>query len=297
MIEALPHYEKCFFVHYQRGNFGENTEILALLTYSKGKSKEFSKTFFSSEEDSIKEYAEHIKQLREEGLILVHWCQDGIDFGTVHINLRYKELTGKELGLTYENEINLAYWLIRKYGNGYVSDPKLDNLGKLNNFRGIRETELGKGTYNNDRLLLIAKIYISAFSNTLKIEAPQQANKIAAPQPININESRTKKIISETISNIDKQGWEYAFISEYDYNLFAELLTNFFEDKPYKLPETPIQLKRTCKTKLAKALGEIHKELSNEDKLSTDTDYFRIIRALNHFEKVKEGDLYKALTR
>jgi len=141
---------------------------------------------------------------------------------------------------------------------------------------------------------LDTEIYIS------QIEVLEYINKISsnkAPQPININESRTKKIISETISNIDKQGWEYAFFSEYDYNLFAEVLTNFFEDKPYKLPETPIQLKRTCKTKLAKALGEIHKELSNEDKLSTDNNYFQIIRTLNHFEKVKKGDLYKALTR
>lgn len=117
------------------------------------------------------------------------------------------------------------------------------------------------------------------------------------PQPISVNESRTKKVIFETITNIDKQGWQYAFVSEQDYNLFTDLLTNFFEYKPYTLPETIIQLKRTCKTKVAKALGEIHKELSNENKLSTDTKYFQLIRVLSHFEKETEGDLYKALTR
>lgn len=117
------------------------------------------------------------------------------------------------------------------------------------------------------------------------------------PQPISINESRTKKVIFETITNIDKQGWQYAFVSEQDYNLFTDLLTNFFEYKPYTLPETTIQLKRTCKTKVAKALGEIHKELSNENKLSADTNYFQLIRVLSHFEKETEGDLYKALTR
>lgn len=111
------------------------------------------------------------------------------------------------------------------------------------------------------------------------------------------NGSRTKKVIFETITNIDKQGWQYAFVSETDYNLFTDLLTNFFEYKPYTLPETIIQLKRTCKTKVARALGEIHKELSNENKLSTDTKYFQLIRVLSHFEKEKEGDLYKALTR
>lgn len=124
-------------------------------------------------------------------------------------------------------------------------------------------------------------------------------NEIQAlpPQPISVNESRTKKVIFETITNIDKQGWQYAFVSETDYNLFTDLLTNFFEYKPYTLPETIIHLKRTCKTKVAKALGEIHKELSNENKLSTDTKYFQLIRVLSHFEKETEGDLYKALTR
>jgi hypothetical protein len=121
--------------------------------------------------------------------------------------------------------------------------------------------------------------------------------KALPPQSISVNESRTKKVIFETITNIDKQGWQYAFVSEQDYNLFTDLLTNFFEYKPYTLPETIIQLKRTCKTKVAKALGEIHKELSNENKLSTNTEYFQLIRVLSHFEKEKEGDLYKALTR
>lgn len=121
--------------------------------------------------------------------------------------------------------------------------------------------------------------------------------KALPPQPISVNESRTKKVIFETITNIDKQGWQYAFFSEQDYNLFTDLLTNFFEYKPYTLPETIIQLKRTCKTKVAKALGEIHKALSNENKLRTDTKYFQLIRVLSHFEKETKEDLYKALTR
>lgn len=121
--------------------------------------------------------------------------------------------------------------------------------------------------------------------------------KALPPQPISINENRTKKVIIETLTNIDKRGWQYAFINEQDYNFFTDLLTNFFEYKPYTLPETSIQLKKSCATKVAKALGEMHKELSNENKLSTDTNYFKLIRVLNHFKEKKEGDLYKALTR
>lgn len=124
-----------------------------------------------------------------------------------------------------------------------------------------------------------------------------ESKKPAPPQPIDKEQNRTKKVIAETFENMDKKGWQYAFATEQDYNLFADLLTNFFEYKPYTLPETTIQLKRTCKTKVAKALGEIHKELSNENKLITDTKYFQLIRVLSHFEKETEGDLYKALTR
>lgn len=145
---------------------------------------------------------------------------------------------------------------------------------------------------------LIAENHLDDFINQCnRILKYRLVGQTKAPQPVNINESRTKELIADIISSIDNKGWQYAFVSEYDYNLFTDLLTSFFEDKNYKLPETTIQLKRTCKTKLARALGEIHKELSNENKLSTDTNFFQIVRTLNHFEKEKEGDLYKALTR
>ena len=121
--------------------------------------------------------------------------------------------------------------------------------------------------------------------------------KTLPPQPIDKQQNRTKQLIVETFENMDKKGWQYAFSTEQDYNLFTNLLTNFFEYKDYSIPETAIQLKRSCKTKVAKALGEIHKELSNENKLSTDTEYFNIIRVLSHFQNEKERDLYKALTR
>lgn len=126
----------------------------------------------------------------------------------------------------------------------------------------------------------------------------QEPHKEALPpQPIDKEQNRTKNVIAATFENIDKNGWAYAFTSEQDYNLFTDLLTNFFEYKDYSIPETPIQLKRGCKTKVAKALGEIHKELSNENKLTTDTNYFNLVRVLSHFESEKQNDLYKALTR
>lgn len=115
-------------------------------------------------------------------------------------------------------------------------------------------------------------------------------------QPIDGNQNRTKRVIADTFKKMDTKGWQYAFVSEQDYILFIDLLTKFFEYKPYTLPETTIQLKRTCKTKVAKTLGEIHAELS-ENPLKSDIEYFKIVKVLNHFKEVSNFDLVKAMQR
>lgn len=108
--------------------------------------------------------------------------------------------------------------------------------------------------------------------------------------------SKTKEMINEMFENFDEKGWGYAFENENDYKTFVDLLSNFFEYKNYTIPKNIIRLKRMCKTKLAKLLGEIHKE-SSENKLRNDIQFFKIIRVLNHFQNETEQDLYKALTR
>lgn len=183
------------------------------------------------------------------------------------------------------------------YEKGLLTEPQKIKLELVLNERKMK---LKQGYVNSskDDEQQYRKILKEWFADEKRfIDEVTPIVKALPPQPISVNESRTKKVILETINNMDKQGWQYAFVSEQDYNLFTDLLTNFFEYKPYTLPKTKIQLKRTCKTKVAKALGEIHKELSNENKLSADTKYFHLIRVLSHFEKEPEGDLYKALTR
>jgi hypothetical protein len=116
-------------------------------------------------------------------------------------------------------------------------------------------------------------------------------------QILDLKQSRTKELIIEYFNNIDKkQGWQYAFVSEQDFNLFTDILTNFFENNPYTLPQNPIQLKKGCKTKVAKVLGEIYKD-SCEIKLRTNNEFFEIIRVLSPFKNQTINDLYKALTR
>ncbi len=180
------------------------------------------------------------------------------------------------------NEDNYSFYTVYSYHDEALLDFAIDAKLNIEHYKQNYKVILG---------------YLKSFESNIKATKEQQKNETLPPQQIDEIQNRTKKIIVDTFENMDKKGWQYAFSTEQDYNLFADLLTNFFEYNPYTLPETTIQLKRTCKTKVAKALGEIHKELSNENKLSTDTEYFQLIRVLSHFEKEMEGDLYKALTR
>ena len=130
----------------------------------------------------------------------------------------------------------------------------------------------------------------------LKTPLWEQLNGNLPSQHLDKSETRTKKVISESFENMDKRGWEYAFVSLSDYDLFLDLLTRFFAYKPYTLPKITIQLKRTCKTKVAKALGEIHKELS-EQPLNSDKEYLNIVRLSNHFKDVSDFELVKSMHR
>lgn len=108
--------------------------------------------------------------------------------------------------------------------------------------------------------------------------------------------SKTKQIISKELDALDnKDGWGYAFKDETDYNTFLNLLTCYFEHKPYCLPEKVIQLKKSCKTRLAKSFRPIHKELG--EKLKSDTEFFKIIKILNHFENLNDVEIYLAINR
>jgi len=137
--------------------------------------------------------------------------------------------------------------------------------------------------------------FIKAAISQAQQKAESEEKKSSVVNQENPGEtSPYKTLIINSFSAMDKQGWEYAFSSQDDFNTFVTILTNFFEDKEYSLPKSVIILKRTCRTKLAKTLGGIHKELS-ENPLKSDRKFLKILRILNYFKK--ETDLYKALTR
>jgi hypothetical protein len=270
-----------------QGYFNENNreflEKYFLREFKKAEKEQFFKAdeFFNGCIKVIESWEKHLQNRVFERKNELYLMLNGAKNGT----MKYGDLQGKTIEQKKMETI--------EYCEQELKDVRPDGIGSLTFTVHLHSLTNGRIAHNMvyNEVLYVKQSILKAFQKT------QPKNDTLPPQPININDSRTKKLIFETFANIDKQGWKYTFISEQDYNLFTDLLTNFFEYKPYTLPKTAIQLKRTCKTKVAKALGEIHKELSNENKLSTDNEYFKLIRVLNHFEKEKESDLYKALTR
>jgi len=164
MLTPLPSYRSVFFIHYSCDNFDEGTQIFCLGIYAKDEVQEFCG---ENEAEFIEAYCRSVTKLCAEGLIPIHWNQNRPAYGAAHICSRYKELTGKDIELYYPNNINLAGWLIEKYGDDYISHPRLDNLTELNNLRG-HSTEQGSRTFFSNRLILLSKIYCLELTNKLK---------------------------------------------------------------------------------------------------------------------------------
>ena len=193
----------------------------------------------------------------------------------------------------FESELRLTKDDNRIGTKTYLKAKILQPIAEYRKWYNINQEELAKLKPNS-----VCDKVIDIFERTEKevlIYFPELGEDVLEHQKTK-KQSRTKKVIAETFENMDKKGWQYAFSTEQDYILFTDLLTDFFEYKRYLIPETAIQLKRTCKTKLAKALGEIHAELS-ENPLNSDTEYIKIVRVLNHFKEGSDFDLVKAMQR
>jgi hypothetical protein len=172
MIKELPKYSDVFFVHYQCEHFEIGNKITSLSIFTNGRVIDF---INETEPQIIYNFSQKVIELCNNGLIPIHWNQDRTYFSVEHIKTRYKELTGNELILEYINELNLAEWLIFKYGTDYAKHPRLDELAKLNNFHGITDKE--SRIFHTNRILLLTKIYFNALNETLKIERQFDASK------------------------------------------------------------------------------------------------------------------------
>lgn len=176
MLAPLPSYRSVFFVHYSCDKFDEGTQIFRLGIYANDEMQEFCG---DNEAEFIEAYCRRVTQLCAEGLIPIHWNQNIPAYGVAHICSRYKELTGRDIELQYTNCINLSGWFIEKYGDDYISHPRLDKLAELNNLSG-KSTEQGSRTFFSNRLILLSKIYCLELNNKLKTATsplPLQSSK------------------------------------------------------------------------------------------------------------------------
>lgn len=130
------------------------------------------------ETQKIKEFKQKIDSLKANGGTILHWNQISSEFGARHINNRYMELTGNELGLSYGHEaVNLAYEMVKIYGDEYVNHPRLDNLAKLNGWFGAERDEPCP-LFDHKRTALIVKIFFGAINGTLKTMDSEYREKL-----------------------------------------------------------------------------------------------------------------------
>lgn len=144
------------------------------------------------------------------------------------------------------------------------------------------------------------KVEIKGLEYLNKKNQVEELNKLKRNIPTEKDKQTldTEQIIINEFESIDRnKGWRYAFKNENDFNSFVELLTLYFKHESYTLPQTIIQLKIRTKTKVAKALREIHKELSNEDNLRNDFKFLELIRVLSTFNNLSIEDIYDNLTK
>jgi hypothetical protein len=220
MKDSLPSYKEVFFVHYQCDKFDEGNGIKEMGIYAKGKCKEYKGT---DEAAVIEQYCQRVKELCAEGLIPVHWNQNRPYFGADHICERYKEITGNDIAIEYENDIELSGLLIEIYGDDYVPHPRLDNLAELNQCFGSTLDSKRVRTLSADRLILVSKMYHKLLNNKLIIGKPEATMQL----PIEIVPT---KLPSKTIDNKLKLFPDYLLHSQKD-NLAAALRTEFSAEK------------------------------------------------------------------
>lgn len=195
--------------------------------------------------------------------------------------------------------ISTVYWNVVFT---YVELIEIQEFYKRNIIRGVEvdytfinspNREYQKQDENHQ--IIAHTLYL--FRNWIEALQFQQAEAVKEHESTEV--SQTKKIILKEIESIDKnKGWGYAFVNEKDLNIFVYLLTSYFEYKHFALPQNIIILKKDCKTRFAKLLRPIHKELSNENKkLKSDVEFFQIIKVLNHFKEMSDEEIYQAITR
>lgn len=157
-------------VHYARSPFYEfrYNEVWGLFIWHQDEFLSFQYDKPDEEAAVIFDYKATLDKLKQNGGTIIHWNQTSSEYGPKHISKRYFDLTGNYLGLDYgKDSINLAYELVKIYGDEYVDHPRLDKLAKLNGWFGAERDEPCP-IFDHNRTALIVKIFYATINGTLK---------------------------------------------------------------------------------------------------------------------------------
>lgn len=158
-------------VHFARSPFDERRykEVWGLFIYHNDEFLSFPIDNLEDEAAVIFDFKETLDVLRAKGGTVIHWNQTSMEFGPKFISNRYRELTGNHLGLDYgKDSVNLAYELIKIYGDGYVDHPRLEKLAQLNGWGWGRERYEPCPLFDHNRTALIMRIFYATINSTLK---------------------------------------------------------------------------------------------------------------------------------
>lgn len=106
-----------------------------------------------------------------------------------------------------------------------------------------------------------------------------------------------KEFICDELRAMHRDGWQYAFKDENDYNTFVEILSDFFVNETYTKPKSIIDLKRGTKTKFAQVLNEIYNNSIDSRTKKHDNKFYDLVRCLNHFKQLSDREIYNAMTK
>lgn len=169
--EKLKAIKDPVIVHFARSPFNERRykEVWGLFIYHNDEYLSFPVDNLEDEASVIFDFKATLKELTAKGGTVIHWNQVSDEFGPKFISNRYRELTGNHLGLDYgPDAVNLAYELIKIYGDDYVDHSRLDKLAQLNGWAWGQERWNPCPLFDHNRLALIVKIFYAAINDTLK---------------------------------------------------------------------------------------------------------------------------------
>lgn len=129
----------------------------------------------------------------------------------------------------------------------------------------------------------------SAAAKSINVDSTDAACSVSA------NSKLIRKFIVEKIDAIHPSKWQYAFMTKDDYNLFLDLLTNFFSNNEVDY-NREIVLQDHCKTRLCHVLNSIYRNFCRSP-LKKDKYFLNFLKFLSIFKDQTTSQIYSDISR